>query len=482
VCLAGCFTSCGVHAAGSGEPNSGAASIAVGLSGDNDSGSDAAAGVDNASAAADLSALMAQMMVQAVSLTLTLGLQAMDGASNAPPMPPLASGRLIARTLPDSNDRRGGWFSSYRATGLSDMEGMVTSKGYAVERHEVVTRDGYILTVFRIPGSRGATDFSAARPPVLLAHGISLSSTCWVVNEARESLGFVLADQGYDVWMMNTRGNTYAKGHKRLTDSESEFWAFSADQMALVDLPATIDYILQATAFDQVSFVGHSQGCALMLALLAKYTEYNEKISVNIAMAPVVHAKLIRSPMLVSFFRSANQSRALNLLPPQEYFFMSGAVQQFFLNGACQVPISVASCVMTTEAMFGQSSRISTMQYKRYWQSWPSSTSYWNALQWSQMYSEPKPAFTAFNYGPEYNLTAIRAPTVLFSGGRDVLAADSDIALTRQKLAAGGSLAGWNAQDDYSHMDFIWDSEGASRLVYPLVLRALASMPAQQRT
>eukprot|EP00955_Chlamydomonas_euryale_P115077 366328-Chlamydomonas_euryale.AAC.6 len=64
VCLAGCFTSCGVHAAGSGEPNSGAASIAVGLSGDNDSGSDAAAGVDNASAAADLSALMAQMMVQ----------------------------------------------------------------------------------------------------------------------------------------------------------------------------------------------------------------------------------------------------------------------------------------------------------------------------------------------------------------------------------------------------------------------------------
>eukprot|EP00955_Chlamydomonas_euryale_P115074 366328-Chlamydomonas_euryale.AAC.3 len=33
---------------------------------------------------------------------------------------------------------------------------------------------------------------------------------------------------------------------------QSEFWAFSADQMALVDLPATIDYILQATAFDQV--------------------------------------------------------------------------------------------------------------------------------------------------------------------------------------------------------------------------------------
>ena len=41
------------------------------------------------------------------------------------------------------------------------------------------------------------------------------------------------------------------------------------------------------------------------------------------------------------------------------------------------------------------------VQYKRYWQQWPSATSYWNALQWSQMYSEPKPAFFEYNYGPQ---------------------------------------------------------------------------------
>ena len=36
-------------------------------------------------------------------------------------------------------------------------------------------------------------------PAVLLLHGISLSSTCWVVNAPTESLGFILADAGYDL-------------------------------------------------------------------------------------------------------------------------------------------------------------------------------------------------------------------------------------------------------------------------------------------
>jgi ABC-type transporter Mla maintaining outer membrane lipid asymmetry ATPase subunit MlaF len=30
------------------------------------------------------------------------------------------------------------------------------------------------------------------------------------------------------------------------------YWAFSADEMALIDLPATIDYILQVTGYQQV--------------------------------------------------------------------------------------------------------------------------------------------------------------------------------------------------------------------------------------
>jgi pimeloyl-ACP methyl ester carboxylesterase len=47
-------------------------------------------------------------------------------------------------------------------------------------------------------GAKKSVD-EVERQPLLLIHGISLSSTSWVVNGRDESLGFVLADEGYDV-------------------------------------------------------------------------------------------------------------------------------------------------------------------------------------------------------------------------------------------------------------------------------------------
>ncbi|KAG1661404.1 hypothetical protein FOA52_005698 [Chlamydomonas sp. UWO 241] len=62
------------------------------------------------------------------------------------------------------------------------MEDMATSKGYAIERHEVITQDGYKLATFRIPANgRGGNSGNEVGKPVLLTHGISLSSTCWVM-------------------------------------------------------------------------------------------------------------------------------------------------------------------------------------------------------------------------------------------------------------------------------------------------------------
>jgi lysosomal acid lipase/cholesteryl ester hydrolase len=74
------------------------------------------------------------------------------------------------------------------------------------------------------------------------------------------SLGFVLADSGYDVWMGNVRGNTYSRNHTSLSVKSSKFWDFSFDEMATIDLPAMVDFVTEQTGKSSIFYIGHSQG------------------------------------------------------------------------------------------------------------------------------------------------------------------------------------------------------------------------------
>ena len=69
----------------------------------------------------------------------------------------------------------------------------------------------------------------------------------WTVNEAEKVPPFVLAEQGYDVWLGNNRGTRYAQYHTELSPENEKYWQFSQEELGLHDVPTFIDYILETT-------------------------------------------------------------------------------------------------------------------------------------------------------------------------------------------------------------------------------------------
>ena len=93
----------------------------------------------------------------------------------------------------------------------------VTDKlGYPLEKHVYETSDGYLNTVFRIPGKKGTkppTDaYDPERPVVIYQHGL-FDCCMGIVADEEDSLGIRLVNQGFDLWMNNSRGNRYSKDH-----------------------------------------------------------------------------------------------------------------------------------------------------------------------------------------------------------------------------------------------------------------------------
>lgn len=82
--------------------------------------------------------------------------------------------------------------------------------GYIPEEHVVLTKDGYLLGLHRLPAKMGEKKSnpgtSTGKPVVYLHHGLLMNSEVWVcLTDADRALPFVLVENGYDVWLGNNR-------------------------------------------------------------------------------------------------------------------------------------------------------------------------------------------------------------------------------------------------------------------------------------
>ncbi len=160
---------------------------------------------------------------------------------------------------------------------------IIRSAGYPYEVHEVITSDGYILRMHRIPPINHIK-FAGS---ILLMHGIALTSHNFVYP-GKDALAFTLADAGFDVWMGNVRGSISEK-HQFLDPSSTSYWNFTMHEFGTLDLPAKIDYILDVTKQKSLYYLGFSQGGTIVSILLAMLPKYNHKIRKAILMSPGIY-------------------------------------------------------------------------------------------------------------------------------------------------------------------------------------------------
>ncbi|WOL11474.1 hypothetical protein Cni_G20237 [Canna indica] len=132
-------------------------------------------------------------------------------------------------------------------TDARTCQDVITELGYPYESIRVVTSDGYVLLLERIPRRD-------SEKLVYLQHGILDSSMGWVSNGVVGSPAFAAYDQGYDVFLGNLRG-LVSREHVDKNISSRKYWKYSINEHATKDMPAMMEKIheIKTSEFNKLS-------------------------------------------------------------------------------------------------------------------------------------------------------------------------------------------------------------------------------------
>jgi lysosomal acid lipase/cholesteryl ester hydrolase len=321
--------------------------------------------------------------------------------------------------------------------------------------------------------------------PVLLQHGLLDSAATWVMNFPDQSLGFLLADAGYDVWLGNVRGNTYSRAHVKYNpDHDEEFWDFSWGDMSRDDLPSMINYILNATQQTHLAYVGHSQGTMLALAEFGRLDSVvQNNVSFWAALAPVAHLSHTRTPLKYLFTIPTDPEQLWNQLFGRKDFLPSSNIIKWFGKHACgNVILDPLICENILLIICGpESKNQNNTRMEVYVSHEPGGTSVKNMIHFAQMFRSKQ--FQAYDYGspaknqlhynqttaPIYLIRPMKVPTAMFWSGDDWLADPADVAFIFDNVQ---SIVYEKYIPDYNHLDFAW-AITANKLIYADVIGLL---------
>lgn len=347
---------------------------------------------------------------------------------------------------------------------------LVTKYCCAIQEHQIGTDDGYLLTLFRIEGDG---------PPVFLMHGFYNSADDWVTAGPESGLAYILAAAGFDVWIGNARGNKYSRHHIYLSpDEDTEFWDFSWDEIGNYDLPAMIDYILYVTNKTQLAYIGHSQGTTSFFVLCSEQPEYNNKISIMIALSPVAWfthvtgavTKLI-TPYILHYSWILKLFNYHELKPQTELF-----------SKLCDIGNGII-CIASSFTMIGfDFEQVNKTNTRSVMSHIAGGASLNQLLHYCQLIESK--TFQKFDYGadmneafygtstpPKYPVEKITAPVALIYSENDWLANTADVLILKKRLK---NVIMYHRVPfkKFNHLDFLY-AKNVKRLVYDKVVKLI---------
>jgi len=336
--------------------------------------------------------------------------------------------------------------------------------GYQAQSYQVTTTDGYILTVFRIPGKTG--DTTTGKPVAFMQHGLLDLSDTWIMN--LPAPGFMMADAGFDVWFGNSRGSFHSLGHVKWNPwKDNDYWDFTWQHMAEFDIPAVVAFVLKQTNKKKLTYIGHSQGTLQMFAHLAEAPAFMSNLNIFIALAPVGTVRYLD----IDFF---------NLLKHIPYFDTLDALGfHSFLPNTNTPGLNYAFCDILKDVCDGvagmladaQVSEDNTARFPVILSHEPGGTSVWNMMHWQQMTNYWSNKMEKYDYGsignvwhygsiwpPTYDISKIPGPIALFFGTQDRLADPKDGEWLRKTLNPK-SIVYQNTTIPAGHLTFLWGKD-----------------------
>ncbi|KPI95828.1 Lipase 3 [Papilio xuthus] len=342
---------------------------------------------------------------------------------------------------------------------------------YPMEVHKVITEDGYILSLHRIPKGRNSTRNDLV---VLLMHGILDSSDSWILQGPNKSLGYILAETGFDVWMGNARGNKHSLSHIKLESSQSEFWDFTWDEIGKYDLPSMIDYILETTKMKTLYYIGHSQGTTSFYVMLSLKPNYNNKVKMMFSLAPIAWMGHVKSP-IVKMFSPANKIlRYINsnaYSHTTKYFNTVTNIICNFLPIRCD---SLLNLIIGYDFKHINGSMLSIILGHM-----PAGSSTLQFVHYGQLVESGR--FCSYDRGEkdnlriygsklpiDYDLSGISIPIVVYYSGNDWLSDPRDVDILKSHLKVHID----NYIDDFNHLDYLY-ADIAKELIYLSIIKQI---------